>query len=216
VMMSIPRDLWVTNAATGKEGRINATYNAGPDNLVRTVTRQLGIPIHHYVEVDFVSFAGMVDAMGGVTIDFEHPATDRGSGLNITEAGPQLLDGPTALAYVRARNYTEIIDGKPVKDPTADLGRQERQQRFIRTVLSEAGATRNPITAARIAGAATKGARVDTALGVGDMWNLARRLSGTEPESLVLPTAPARKGKAAVLVLKEAEAAPILARFQGS
>ena len=82
-MMSIPRDLWATNPATGKSGRINATYNAGPANLVKAVTSNLGIPIHRYVEVDFVSFAGMVDAMGGVTIDFPHAVSDRNSGLLI-------------------------------------------------------------------------------------------------------------------------------------
>lgn len=79
-MMSIPRDLWVVNPATGKNGRINATYNAGPPNLVKAVTQNLGIPIQHYVEVDFVSFAGMVDAVEGVTIDFPtlHSIGNRG------------------------------------------------------------------------------------------------------------------------------------------
>ncbi len=213
-MMSIPRDLWVTNAATGQAGRVNAAYNAGPPNLVRTITSSLGIPIHHYVEVDFVSFAGMVDAMGGVTIDFPHPATDRGSGLDIPEAGPQRLDGTMALAYVRSRHYTEIVDGQPRQDPTADLGRQQRQQTFIRTVLREVGETRNPVTGVRLVNAAAGGVRVDDQLGVGDVWTLARRLSGSEPESLVLPTVGARKGGAAVLLLKEAEAQPVLARFR--
>jgi len=227
-MMSIPRDLWVENtrpaagcpdwpkcpAGSGKPGRINAAYAGGPANLVRTVTTSLGIPIHHYVEVDFVSFAGMVDAMGGITIDFPHPATDRNSGLNVPEAGPQRLDGTMALAYVRSRHYTEIIDGQPRTDPTADLGRQQRQQTFIRTVLHEVGQTRNPITAVRLVDAAAGGVRVDDALGMGDVWTLARRLSGTDPETIVLPTVGARKGGAAVLLLKEAEAAPVLARFQ--
>jgi LCP family protein required for cell wall assembly len=213
VMMSIPRDLWVTNASTGKQGRVNAAYNDGPANLVRTITSSLGIPIHHYVEVDFVSFAGMVDAMGGITIDFPHPATDRNSGLDIPKAGPQKLDGTQALAYVRSRHYTEIIDGTPHQDPTADLGRQQRQQTFIRTVLREVGATRNPITAIRLVNAAADGVRVDDTLGVGDVWSLARKLAGTEPESVILPTEGTRKGSAAVLVLAQPQAGTVLARF---
>lgn len=214
-MMSIPRDLWVTNSKTGRAGRVNATYNDSPANLVRTATANLGIPIHRYLEVDFVSFSGMVDAMGGVSIDFPNPALDRHSGLNVIASGPVRLDGPQALAYVRSRHYVEIIGGKEVPDPTADLGRQQRQQTFIRTVLKSVGGTRNPITALRIVGAAAKGTRVDDQLGLGDIVSLARNLAGAEPETVVLPTRGARKGKASVLVLQAAEAAPVLARFGG-
>ncbi|MEZ5268902.1 MAG: LCP family protein [Microthrixaceae bacterium] len=145
LMMSVPRDLWVENPATGKNGRINGTYNDGPANLVNAVRQNLVIPIHHYAEVDFASFAGLIDAVGGITIDFPHPAFDPGSGLDVQTAGPVTLDGTQALAYVRARNYTEIIDGEPVKDPTADIGRQERQRQFLVTALSEVGSERNPI-----------------------------------------------------------------------
>jgi len=212
-MMSIPRDLWVTNVATGKSGRINGTYAAGPDNLVRSVTANLGIPINRYVEVDFVSFGGMVDAMGGIDIDFAHPVIDFNSGLKIGTAGVQKLDGPMALAYVRSRHYTESIDGKPVQDPTADLGRQTRQQNFIRTVLSTVGETRNPLTLARVGAAAAQGVRVDSEVGFTDLISLARQLGGADPETKVLPTEGASKGGASVLVLKNAEALPILAEF---
>jgi LCP family protein required for cell wall assembly len=215
-MMSIPRDLWATDAATGKEGRINAAYNEGPANLVRTVTTNLGIPINHYLEVDFVSFSGMVDAIGGITIDFPHPAFDRNSGLNIIAAGPQTLDGTQALAFVRSRHYVEVVDGKHVPDPTGDLGRNQRQQQFIRTVLREVGATRNPWTLARVAGAGTSGMRIDTELGFGDAVSLARSLSGSDPKSVVLPTHPTRKGRAAVLLLDEQAATPVLAQFGGA
>lgn len=215
-MMSIPRDLWVTNVKTGRAGRINAAYNDSPANLVRTVTTNLGIPIHHYLEVDFISFSGMVDAMGGVTIPFEHPALDHHSGLNIIGTGPVRLDGTQALAYVRSRHYVEIIGGKEVADPTADLGRQQRQQTFIRTVLQEVGDTRNPWTLMRIVGAAADGTRVDDTFGLGDAVSLARNLAGVEPESVVLPTKGARKGRASVLVLQSAAAAPVLATFDGA
>lgn len=212
-MMSIPRDLWVENPETGRQGRINGTYNSGPANLITAVTRNLGIPIQHYVEVDFTSFAGMVDAVGGVTIDFPHPASDRKSGLRVDQAGPNVLDGSQALAYVRSRTYTEIIDGKPRTDPTADLGRQERQQTFIRTVLKEVGETRNPVELAKVAGAAATGTRVDPDLGVGDLWRLARNLGAADPVTVVLPTSGAVKGGASVLELRRAEAAPVLAQF---
>jgi LCP family protein required for cell wall assembly len=212
-MMSIPRDLWVTNAATGRKGKINGSYNQGPANLVRTVTSSLGIPINHYIEVDFVSFGGIVDAMGGITIDFPNPAYDRNSGLNIVTSGPVRLDGAGALAYVRSRHYTQVINGKPVPDPTADLGREARQQQFIRTVLSDVGSTRNPITLAQIVRAGTDGMKVDTTFGIGDAWSLARHLSGSQPATVVLPTKPAREGSADVLRLDQPEATAVLAQF---
>lgn len=215
-MMSVPRDLWVSNPETGRNGRINATYNDGAANLVRAVTTNLGIPIHHYLEVSFVSFSGMVDAMGGITIDFAHPALDHQSGLNIISSGPVHLDGTQALAYVRSRHYVEVIDGRQVPDPTSDLGRQQRQQTFIRTVLAEVGGTRNPLTLLHLLSAAADGTRVDDQLGFGDLFSLARNLSGNTPQSVVLPTRAARKGKAQVLVLRTAEATPVLATFDGA
>ncbi len=56
--------------------------------LIKTVQQSLGIPINRYMEVDFVTFAGLVDAVGGVTIDFPFPAFDTNTGLDIKQAGP--------------------------------------------------------------------------------------------------------------------------------
>ena len=63
-MMSIPRDLYVPIAETGGSQKINAAYNGGPRRLIQTVQQSLGIPINHYLEVDFVSFAKLVDCAG--------------------------------------------------------------------------------------------------------------------------------------------------------
>lgn len=213
-MMSIPRDLWIDNPATGSPGRINGAYNAGPANLVQTVKQNLDVPVNHYMEVGFASFAGVVDALGGVTIEFPHPASDDRSGLLVEQAGPVTLDGRQGLAYVRSRHYTEIVDGRPVTDPTGDLGREERQQTFLRTALSDVGATRNPFTLVGVAEAMSGGLVVDDTMGMGDLFSLARKLGGSSPETVVLPTQPARRGSAAVLVLDEPEAQAVLATFR--
>jgi LCP family protein required for cell wall assembly len=213
-MMSIPRDLWVELADTGEMGRINGAYNRGPANLVATVKANLGIPIHHYVEVGFGSFAGLVDAIGGVTIDFPHPASDPKSGLFVDRSGPVTLDGRQALAYARSRTYTELIDGREVTDPTADLGRQERQQTFLRTALAEVGSTRNPLTLVRVADAMSSELIVDSGLGFWEALSLVRSLGGSAPETVLLPTEGAWRGAAAVLVLVEPDAAAVLAGFR--
>ncbi len=213
-MMSIPRDLWVTIADTGEKGRINGAFNRGPANLVSTVKGALSVPIHHYAEVDFASFAGVIDAVGGVTIHFEHPATDPASGLNVTEAGDVTLSGAEALSYVRSRNYTEIIDGQQVTDPTADLGRQERQQQFLLAAFSEVSQTKNPTAIGRVASSVSKGLVVDTGFGLLDAISLARHLGGSAPETIILPTEGDRIGGASVLVLVQPDADLVLEQFR--
>ncbi len=209
-MMSIPRDLYVPIAGTGDSQKINAAYNGGPERLIRTVQESLGIPLDHYIEVDFVSFAEVVDAIGGVTIDFPHPATDAMSGLNVTESGPVELDGAQALAYARSRRYTENINGDLVTDPTADIGRVERQQIFLRALFSELGASRNPLTLARAADGATSGLRIDDGMSLIDAMRFAWRLRSLDPESLVLPTEGGRNSAGSVLFLLEPDAQAVL------
>lgn len=214
LMMSIPRDLWVTIADTGKSGRINGAYNRGPGNLIDTITINLGIPIHHYMEVTFASFSGLVDTLGGVTLHFEHPAYDEKSGLHIEQSGDVTLNGEQALAYVRSRNYVEVINGEHRRDPRADIGRQERQQRFLNTVFSEMGSTRNPLQLMRAGDALSNELVMDSAFGSSDAFQLVRRLSGGNPETVVLPTYNFTQGNAHVLGLVEGEAEAALVRFR--
>jgi LCP family protein required for cell wall assembly len=213
-MLSIPRDLYVTIAETGATDRVNSAYNGGPGRLIKTVQDSLGIPINRYVEVDFVTFAGLVDALGGITINFPNPAVDDHSGLNVQQSGPVKLDGTQALAYVRSRYYTEIINGQPVRDGTADLGRIQRQQEFLRTVLSKAGHSHNPITLLRMGSAVSSGLRVDDKMSMVDAMKLAWRMGRLHPESVALPTTPfTTSGGAAVLKMADgADAA--LAQFR--
>jgi LCP family protein required for cell wall assembly len=201
-MMSIPRDLFVT-LPDGDEGRINGAYNDGPGALIQTIQSNLDIPIHRYIEVDFVTFAGLVDALGGITLGADIvpcPATDDRSGLNLPTAGPVELDGAMALAFVRSRHYTEICDGVPRTDPTGDLGRVVRQQAFLRTVLADAGNSRNPITLLRIADSLSGGLRIDDGMTLTDAVRFAWNMGKLDPVSVELPTEGFRtSGGAAVL-----------------
>lgn len=134
-LMSVPRDLLVTIAGSGKRDRVNSAYSDGVGVLAATITEDLGIPINHVVDIDFFGFKEVVDAVGGVTICFEYDTRDLNSGL-VQQAGCNELDGVEALAYARSRNYEEFRDGQWVKDPTADLGRIVRQQAFISTIVN--------------------------------------------------------------------------------
>ena len=107
-VLSIPRDLWVdipgnTPNISGMN-RINAAYNSGPDLLVQTIEQVLGIPINHYASVGFDGFSGMVNALGGITMDFPTAVKDQYTGLDVTQTGCQVVNGTTALQLVRSRH----------------------------------------------------------------------------------------------------------------
>lgn len=135
-MLSLPRDLQTEIDGHGIQ-KVNAAFAFGGAALmVSTVRDELAIPVHHYAEIDFVGFAGLVDELGGITIDFPYAARDLKSGL-LVEEGSQNLDGRTALAYARSRSYQELRDGSWVSSDANDIGRTGRQQRLLGAILSK-------------------------------------------------------------------------------
>jgi LCP family protein required for cell wall assembly len=214
-ILSIPRDLWVTDPATGQLGRINSTYNAGPANLIQTV-QSLGIPVHHYIEINFVSFGKLVDAVGGIDVTFANPSRDTASGLVIEEAGTHHLDGTQALAYVRSRHFEELKDGVWVEDPLSDLGRVARQRAFLASLLTEVTSSKNPFEISSITDAMAVGMKLDDAMTFLDALQLGWQFrGGFNPASDTLPVTPrTTSGGAAVLDLNQAEAAPLIAQYQ--
>lgn len=199
-LLSIPRDLLVARPDLGGDrARINAAYNSGAANLIRTVQEGVGIPIDRYIEINFTAFADLVDALGGVTINFETPAIDEGSGLNITEAGDVELDGEQALAYVRSRKYQEVIDGVAQPTSGSDLDRIVRQQTFLRAVLKEAGSSRNPFHLARIGNALVGGLRIDNHMELIDGLLFAWNMGQLDPVQTELPVQDSGDGATVVL-----------------
>jgi LCP family protein required for cell wall assembly len=215
-LLSLPRDLWVPIAGTDHSAKINSAYNEGPQRLVRTVTEALGIPIHHYVEVNFEGFTKLVDEIGGVEICVEHAAQDENTGLHLNP-GCQNLDGTQALAYARSRHYEEFIDGEWRTDSQApDLGRIARQQVFIRTAVDKLlrRIRRNVFDLGDLIGVATDSLRIDEDL---DPLDAARALQAAAEEGLAtytLPVVGAEHDGQSALDLDPA-AQPILDYFRG-
>ena len=223
-LLSLPRDLWVPYAQTNDEGRINTAIQRGdgrPDVLIQVLNDYFGIPIHHYVQVDFRGFRDLVDAVGGVPVYFPYPAKDDNSGLAVFETGCVTLDAEQALAYARSRHYEEEIDGEWRTDPSSDLGRIRRQQDFIRRALDRAVSrgARNPGTLDKLLDAALDSVTVDDELTTGDILDLAQRFREFDPESLETYSVPVERdfvGGADILRLLEAQAEPTLALFRGT
>jgi len=154
-ILSIPRDLFVPNAREDGANKIDAALYEGPTQLVRAIRQDFGIPIQHYVELNFDTFANVVDALGGISMYFPEPVYDAYSGLNIQTTGCIHLSGIQALQVVRARHLqykppsvtTDDVADWPY-DPQSDLARIRRDHEFLR-VLATAVARRglgNPIT----------------------------------------------------------------------
>lgn len=178
-IISIPRDTFVPMPAGSPVGpyqKIDAALNdgkLGPNNLIKAITQDFGIPINHYVEVDFDGFLETVDALGGIKLDFPERLHDGTSGLDITHTGCQLLDGNEALALVRSRDLQYDPPGVSASDPSAwpydpesDLARIVRDQTFIRVLAktAESEGLTNPVKANAFLGAVLNQLTIDTGL----------------------------------------------------
>jgi len=125
-MVSIPRDSYVPIPGYGRD-KINAAFAmGGAPLLAQTVEQATGLRLDHYAEVGFSGFAGLVDALGGITVCPTAPMNDPLAGIDLP-AGCQKLEGNDALGYVRSRDT-----------PRADLDRMVNQRQFMSAVLHRA------------------------------------------------------------------------------
>ncbi|MFN8147369.1 MAG: LCP family protein [Candidatus Nanopelagicales bacterium] len=212
-VVSLPRDTLATIPAyTDSKGRkhkahqakLNAAYEGGgAPTMVAAVEGLTGVQINHYVEINFNGFLQMVDAVGGVDVCLAKPLSDKKSGLNLP-AGRQTIDGPQALAYVRARYV----------DPSADLGRMKRQQKFVASMFKKAtsaGTILNPVKLNEFLTAVAGSITTDSGLGRDQLLALADRLKSTNPGNVAFTTVPIAgdkrvKGLGSVLIWDEAKA----------
>jgi LCP family protein required for cell wall assembly len=170
VVVSVPRDS-MTRAprdckdpkSTVTDGPIrqwNANYSlGGPACLIRTVEGNTGIFIDHYMVVNFVGFKSMVDALGTVEVCVPTAIHDKESGLRLP-AGRSRVSGNAALSFVRARHN--------IGNDASDLGRIDRQQAFLSSMVQEATSSNlllRPDRLFRFLDAATKSLTTDPALG---------------------------------------------------
>jgi polyisoprenyl-teichoic acid--peptidoglycan teichoic acid transferase len=219
-MLSIPRDL-VVPIAGGAENRINAALTGGPGELVKTIEQNFGIPIHHYVLIDFDGFRAIVDALGGIDVRFPYPSRDAKSGLDVREAGCRHLNGGRALALARSRYFSYQVDGVWHSDPWADLGRIRRQQAFLQALMKASlkkGLT-NPVRANAFVGSLVHEVTKDSALQVNDAIRTGAAFRSFNPSKLATYTLPVNvvtdHPLGDVLVLKQPDATAVVDRFLG-
>lgn len=150
VMLSLPRDLYFLETENMGKGRINSLYRdykivlkrAGKSDdeaskeamreLADEIGRALNMEIHQIVKVDFIGFVQAVDAIEGIDIvvpsaivDTEYPGPNYTYETFSIGAGPQHMDGETALKYARSRHST------------SDFDRSARQQQILQAIADK-------------------------------------------------------------------------------
>ncbi len=148
-LVSIPRDLRVAvpdcelfdgTVVRGWTAKFNVAFSNGgregdPAEGAACVQRTIyemsgGLTFDHYVVMDFVGFKDMINSLGGVPMCVPQRMYSSKAKLNL-EAGPQTMDGETALAFARARTGTGLGDG-------SDLNRIDRQQELMENTMRTA------------------------------------------------------------------------------
>jgi len=144
-LISIPRDSYVNIPGYGMN-KINAAYafaynkasgsydekrTAGANLLLQTIGNLTGLSIDHYVQVNFMGFYDIANALGGITVNLCHNVddtlgynqrngSDGGSGFRMSR-GRHTLNAIQSLEFVRQRHNL----------PNGDLDRTRRQQYFL-------------------------------------------------------------------------------------
>jgi LCP family protein required for cell wall assembly len=165
------------------KSKINAAFAwGGAPLLIETVELATQLRIDHYIEVSFAGFAGIVDALGGIEVCTKKDIDDPQSHL-VLAAGVHTLNGVESLKYVRTRDF----DGR------GDIGRMQRQQQFMSSVLRKAtstGVLLNPIKLVNFFNAAIATVKMDSGLNESDLITLAKQLknlSASKVRTLTVP-----------------------------
>lgn len=181
-MMSIPRDLWVPMPNKNLSERINVAHVfGGPSYSMETVTFNFGIPVQHYVRVNFMALQKIVDELGGIDVfveqdisDPQFPDSNYGYDPFYIKAGWQHMNGVTAMKYARTRHGS------------SDFARMKRQQQVIMAIREKATSIEG---AARIVTRIPQlfqilSDSIDTDLALSDVVSMAAFAKDLQPDQL--------------------------------
>jgi len=175
-VISVPRDTRTAIAGHGTQ-KINAAHAfGGPALTIQTLKEFTGLPINHFVEIDFNGFKQIVNAMGGVKMNIPKAIHDKYAGD--VPAGDVVLNGDQALALVRAR-YSMA---------SGDLDRIKNQRNFLQAMLGTVARQRNPFKVMSVVDAVSKNVKTD--LTFLKMLSLGRRLHGGNAQMSTVPGEP--------------------------
>jgi len=187
IVVSFPRDLYVNIPGHGYN-KINSAFGYGPQTLIDTLHQNFGIDIHHYIELNFQSFVGLVNKLGNISVYVPYQAKDDFTGFGVPAGGCWSLDGEKSLQWVRSRylQYFNDQTGQWVyaNQNAPDLSRIGRQQEFMRKLagLAVQKSLNSPFTANLVADEIIQNLKVDDAFDKGSVFDLIDAFRSLNPE----------------------------------
>lgn len=153
ITISVPRDIW----SDALRDKINSAYaygeakkkGAGFILAKAEIQAIIGQPIHYGTAINFDQFEELIDFLGGVEVNVENSFTDKefpieGKENDLCNDDPEykcryktvsftkgltLMDGQTALNFVRSRNA--------IGSEGNDFAREKRQQKVIEAIKNK-------------------------------------------------------------------------------
>ncbi len=192
-VVSLPRDSLAripahSDPGTGERfpahpAKINAAFaEGGPALTVRTVEGMTNVRVDHYLQIDFRRFIDSVNTVEGVDVCTARQLSDSATKLDL-RPGRHRLGGGQALQYVRSRHV----------DASADLGRIQRQHRFLISVmhrLATGGILADPGRAIDLARTVLGATKVDQGFTPEELVSLSAALSRLSPSRAEFTTVP--------------------------
>jgi LCP family protein required for cell wall assembly len=197
-ILSLPRDLFVPNARKDGANKIDAALYNGPSQLVAAIQEDFGVPINHYVELNFDTFADVVNVLGGIKMYFPMEVFDAYSQLYVPHPGCIQLNGKRALEVVRARHLQIRFPGDSTdyrnwpQEALSDLARIRRDHEFLKVLADavKAKGIANPLTDQRLATSVARYLTVDQGLTTSALLSLAEHFHGVSVGSVPELTVP--------------------------
>ena len=188
VMLSIPRDLWVS-LASGGSAKIDAAYAyGGAQDAIQTVESDFNVPVNYWAWIGLGGLVNLVDQLGGVdtiaqmpVLDVQYPYDLTGTNPYANQRiavlpGPQRLDGVNALTYVRSRHGALL----------EDIARNQKQQELL-VDIKDSAKHMNVTDIPRIASALGNEVRTDMSLTqISSIAGLARDFSNGNVTQIVM------------------------------
>lgn len=189
-IIDIPRDTGMEIPGHGLD-KVNASHTIGGPRLeADTISAATGVPIPYVIDTDFDGFIGMVDDLGGLTVNVPYRMQDSFSGADF-QPGVQKLNGHQALSYARNRHQF----------PNSDLTRTQNQGYLIIQALAQFRAENaGPVRTLELLADLGRHAQLD-GIGLKDLYGLSRLGLSVDPANVKNVLVPVASGSGSRLVL---------------
>ncbi|MEU3189988.1 LCP family protein [Streptomyces sp. NPDC006992] len=194
-VVSVPRDTRTTipKCTDPDDGKVYPTttdkintslQHGGPGCTVATWEEMTGIPVDHFMMIDFSGVVSMADAVGGVPVCVKENVHDPKSKLKL-EKGTSVIKGEQALSWLRTRHG--FGDG-------TDIGRAKAQHMYMNAMVRQLKAgtkLSDPGKLRGLAESATKALTVDKGIGtVKKLYDLGNDLKQVPTKRITMATMP--------------------------